>query len=234
MPELFKGGILEMSTEPLLPAGAVEPWSAYPLNRVAVVLTIVLLIVELLDYLRVFPHLLRCLPRWKGNVELEHSVSLARTRNTVALVAALIFVLTADYFSLVAPSFRLQVSPEWRLVVCAGLLAGMIIVRRLCYLATPMRSRTSEFASTMRHTIYNYLILLVSFMLPSALLLAAIGMDLSAARTVLIAEIAVFYLVHLIRSSQILHSRYGSLATILYLCALEILPVGILIFVCTL
>ena len=44
MPELFKEGILNMSTTPLLPSAGAQPWGEFFLNRVAVVLTVVLAI----------------------------------------------------------------------------------------------------------------------------------------------------------------------------------------------
>ena len=88
MPDLFKSGTLDMSTEPLQYVADTLRWGDVMVNRIAVMVTIILLILELPDLIRLYPQLLRCLSRWKGNLELEHSVSLARTRNNVALVAA--------------------------------------------------------------------------------------------------------------------------------------------------
>ena len=93
MPELFKGGFLHMATDPLAQSGAPQLWADCTVNRWAVVVALILLIIELSEILRIYPHLLRCLSRWKGNADLEHSVSLARTRNTVAFVFGIIFCL---------------------------------------------------------------------------------------------------------------------------------------------
>ncbi|MBO6169403.1 MAG: DUF4271 domain-containing protein [Bacteroidales bacterium] len=234
MPDLFKDGVLNMSTEPLGPSGAPLLWGDSAVNHWAVILALVLFVLELSDLIRLYPHLLRCLSRWKGNLDLEHSVSLARTRNTIALVTGLVCCLIADRWELVNPSFKMRLNPELHLLLTSGMVAGTLILRQLLYLASKFRSRTSEYAQTLRHTLYNYLILLTSVMLLTVLLLVALRVEDSVIRMVLYVECIVFYLVHLIYTGQILRSRCGTLATILYLCALEILPFGILIFACTL
>lgn len=222
-----------MSTEPLASAGGPLQWADCAVNHWAVVFAIIVFVLSLPDIIRLFPHLLRCIPLWKGNLDLEHSVSMARTRNYIALAAGLAFCIIADRWGLVAPSFKLRLAPEWQLPVTVGLVAGTALLRSLGYLASPFRSRTSEFSSTLRHTILNYLILLVVLMLASAVLAVAVRMQDIVVQSVLYIECAAVFLLHLMRTGQILGSRYGSLATFLYLCGLEILPVGILIFVCT-
>ena len=234
MPDLFKEGVLNMSTEPLGPSAGAPLWEECAVNHWAVVLVLVFFVLELADLIRLYPDLLRCLGRWKGNLDLEHSVSKARTRNTIALVSGLAMCLVADRWGLVAPSFKLVLPAEWQLAVTSGLIVGTVLLRRLLYLGSNFRSLTSEFSQTLRHTIYNYLILLVSLMLVSVVLMVALKVPDTAARAVLYVEAALFYVIHLVRTGQILRSRFGTLATILYLCALEILPVGILIFACTL
>ena len=233
MPDLFRSGTLDMSTEPLQYVADTLKWGDVMVNRIAVMVTIILLILSLPDLIRLYPQLLRCLSRWKGNLELEHSVSLARTRNNVALVGGVALCLIADRWQLVNPSFRLDVPPSLQLAVTTALLMGTVLIHRMIYLATKFRSLTNEYASTLRHTAFNYLILLTSLMLVTVLIAAALRAPDPVIRNVLYAECAVFYLVHLIRFTEILRFRCGILATFLYLCALEILPIGILVFTCT-
>lgn len=234
MPDLFKGGKLNMSTEALAPSGAGLLWSDCAVNRWILIFNVIIFVIELSEIIRIYPQLIRCLSRWKGNQDLEHSVSLARTRNTVALVTGLAFCIMADRWGLVAPDFKLRLQQGFQLPVTIGMIAATVLLRRLLYMTTQFRSLTSEYAQTLRHTIYNYQILLTSLMLLSVLPLTVFRVPDAAVRIVLYVECAVFYLLHLIRTGQILHSRCGTLATILYLCGLEILPVGILIFACTL
>ena len=233
MPELFRGGTLEMSVTPLERVPGDMLWGDCAVNRLSLMVAIVLFILELSDLFRLYPHLLRCIPRWKGNLELEHSVSLASTRNTFAYVTGLCLVLVADRWGLVSPSFRTELPPEWRLALTGALLAGTLLLRRLLFFATKFRSARSEFASAFVHIVFNYLILLASLMLLTVVLLAAVRVNDLTVRNILYAEAAVFWLLYLLRTGEFLRSRCSSLATFLYLCALEILPVGILILVCT-
>ncbi len=234
MPDLFKGGSLDMSMSPVPHEAASLVWGDCLVNRIAVLITLVLFLVELTDLLRLMPSLLRCLTRWKGNLELEHSVNLARTRNTVSLVTALAFCIAADHWGLVAPSFKTDLPAEFQLAVTIGIVSGYVILRRLINLASPFRGFYNEFNSCLRHSLYNYQILLSVLMILTHLLLVALRAPYEAGRIILLVEFGFFALLHLLRSAQILASRCSIIATILYLCALEILPLGILVFVSTL
>ncbi|MBR5734237.1 MAG: DUF4271 domain-containing protein [Desulfovibrionaceae bacterium] len=233
MPELFSSSTLRMSTVPLSEAAGGMLWGDFISNRIALIAALALLVVELQDILRLYPALLRCVPLWKGNLELEHSVSQARTRNTVALVMAILFCILADRFSLFDPSWRALAAPWWQLGITAGIIAGAVLLRRLLYVISPFRSKTGEFACTVRHSLYNYFILYATLSLISGILASAFGAPDSAVRIVLVVEAAAVWFLHLLRTGQILASRYGVFATFLYLCALEILPAGILILTCT-
>ena len=234
MPDLFKGGSLDMSVTPVPHEAASLVWGDCLVNRIAVLVTLVLLLIELKDLLRLMPFLFRCVSIWKGNMELEHSVNLARTRNTVSLVMALGFCLVADRWGLIAPSFKLDLPAEYQLAVTIGIVSGYVILRRLVNLASRFRGFYNEYNSCLRHSLYNYQILLSVLMILTDLLLVAFRVPYEAGRMVLLVEFGFFALLHLLRSAQILASRCSIFATILYLCALEILPLGILVFVSTL
>lgn len=233
MPELFYSSTLEMSLSPLSGVSAGLSWGDVLSNRIAMIAVLILLVLEIQDIIRVFPALLRCVPLWKGNLELEHSVSQARTRNTVSLVMGLLFCIVADRYSLCNPSFRAVAGPGWQLAVTAGLLLGTALLRRLFYLVSPFRSKTSEFACTVRHTFYNYFILFATLALLVCVALGAARASDGAVRITLYVAAGLVYFLQLLRTGQILRSRYGLFATFLYLCALEILPIGILILTCT-
>lgn len=233
MPELFSQSTLHMSTSPLEQAASGYLWGGILVNRIAVIVALVLLVVELMDIILLFPHLLRCVPIWKANVELEHSVSLSRTRNTVALVCGVVFCVVADRYSLLDPSWRASAAPEYQLALTAALIFGAVLLRRLLYLMSPLRSRTSEFACTVRHALYNYSILFCVLAVLSTVIMEAARVPAAAGRVVLTVEAAILYLLDIMRTVQILGSRYGVFRTILYLCALELLPLGILIMTCT-
>ena len=234
LPDLFKGGTLEMPVEPVPLDLAVRTWGDCMVNRIAVIFSLILLVLSLVDLLRLYPHLLRCVVIWKGNLELEHSVSLARTRNNLALVTMLILCIIADRWNMVNPSFKAALPEKWHLAVTAGLILGYLVLRRLLYLISRFRSRTAEYDCTLRHSVYNCQIVLTSLLMVSALVLSAFRVPDYAVKVVLLIETAAVALLYFVRSGQIFSSRFSLFATILYLCALEILPLGILVFVCTL
>ena len=66
-------------------------------------------------------------------------------------------------------------------------------------------------------------------MLPTVGILALAGVNDLTVKTVILAETAFIYLVYLIRKSQILSMVCGPLQVFLYLCALEVLPTGLLV-----
>ena len=233
MPELFQQGTLEMSTTPLESAAQSVLWGDVTVNRVAVIAVLVLLVVEIYDIIHLVQPLLRCVPFWKANVELEHSVSMARTRNTVSFVCGLAFCVVASRFSLLSPSWMAAIPAQWHLAVTTGLLFGFVLLRSFLYLLTPLRSSSSEFSSSVRHAFYNYTIIFVLLALLSTLVLVAARVPQGIVRVILTVEAAILYLLDIRRTAQILSSRYGVFPTILYLCALELLPAGILILTCT-
>lgn len=233
MPELFYQGTLQMSTSPLVQAASGLLWSEVVVNRIAVIVALVLLVIEIRDIILLGPSLLRCVIIWKADMELEHSVNLSRTRNTVALVCGVLFCIIADRYSLFDPSWRASAPESLQLALTAAVMVGFVLVRDLLYLLTPLRSRASEFACTVRHAFYNYFILYVLLALVSTVVLEAFGAPAAVGRVVLTVEAALAYLIDITRTAQILSSRYGVFPTILYLCALELLPLGILILTCT-
>ena len=234
MPDLFREGTLEMSTTPLPAPELVACWGDCGMNRFLLIVMLVLLLASIRDLLFIFPHLLRCFTRWKGNLELEHALSIARTRNGITAVMLLAFFVVADRWALVSPSFIRELAPGWHVLAVGGLFLAYLLLRRIIYMTTPYRSRSWEFAVTLRNCVRNYIILMVTLMLVSVVVLLAFRASDSFVHGALLVEAFFFCAVHILRSGQILGSRCGSFATILYLCALEILPLGILLFLCTL
>ena len=233
MPDLFNHSTLEMSTSPLAQEASSLLWGEVTVNRIAVVVAIVLLVIELRDILLLAPSLLRGLVIWKANVELEHSVNLSRTRNTVALVCGVLFCVIADRYSMFDTSWRAAAPEELQMALTAAMVVGFVFLRDILYLISPLRSRTAEFACTVRHAIYNYFIVYAVLAIVSTVLMEAFGVSAAAGRVVLTVEAHVVYLIDITRTAQILSSRYGVFLTILYLCALELLPMGFLILMCT-
>lgn len=222
--ELFRQGRLEMSAAPLPELQSQAGWNDLLPNRIAVVLSVVLVLIYLKDIIRLIPPLLYALDRKRGGESLEYNVSAARMRNTVALIYTLPFCLIADYCGVYRPGFWSLVPPEWSSAATLGVMLAYLLLRRLCYAAIRPGKMSAESLATLKHSLYNYFIVLVSVAVPviGTLPLCSVREDIIS--TVFLALTGIAFGFATIRAWHILRSKRSPLPTFLYLCGLEILP----------
>lgn len=222
--ELFRQGRLEMSSAPLPEFQTPAEWNDLLPNKIAIVLSVVLVLVYLKDIIRLIPPLLYALDRKRGGESLEYNVSAARMRNTVALIYTLPFCLIADYCGAYRPGFWSMVPPEWSSAATLGVMLAYFLLRRLCYAAIRPGKMSAESLATLKHSLYNYFIALVSVAVPTIGILPLFSVREDIIRTVFLALTGLAFAFATVRAWQILKSRRSPLPTILYLCGLEILP----------
>lgn len=222
--ELFRQGRLEMSAAPLPELQSPAEWNDLLLNKIAIVLSVVLVLIYLKDIIRLIPPLLYALDRKRGGESLEYNVSAARMRNTVALIYTLPFCLIADYCGAYRPGFWSMVPPEWSSAATLGVMLAYFLLRRLCYAAIRPGKMSAESLATLKHSLYNYFIALVSVAVPTIGILPLFSVREDIISTVFLALTGLAFAFATVRAWQILKSRRSPLPTILYLCGLEILP----------
>lgn len=222
--ELFRQGRLEMSTAPLPEFQSPAEWNDLLPNKIAIVLSVVLVLIYLKDIIRLIPPLLFALDRKRGGESLEYNVSAARMRNTVALIYTLPFCLIADYCGAYRPGFWSMVPPEWSSAATLGVMLAYFLLRRLCYAAIRPGKMSAESLATLKHSLYNYFIALVSVAVPTIGILPLFSVREDIISTVFLALTGLAFAFATVRAWQILKSRRSPLPTILYLCGLEILP----------
>ncbi len=222
--ELFRQGRLEMSTAPLPEFQTPAEWNDLLPNKIAIVLSVVLVLIYLKDIIRLIPPLLYALDRKRGGESLEYNVSAARMRNTVALIYTLPFCLIADYCGAYRPGFWSMVPPEWSSAATLGVMLAYFLLRRLCYAAIRPGKTSAESLATLKHSLYNYFIALVSVAIPTIGILPLFSVQEDIISTVFLALTGLAFAFATVRAWQILKSRRSPLPTILYLCGLEILP----------
>lgn len=222
--ELFRQGRLEMSTAPLPEFQTPAEWNDLLPNKIAIVLSVVLVLIYLKDIIRLIPPLLYALDRKRGGESLEYNVSAARMRNTVALIYTLPFCLIADYCGAYRPGFWSMVPPEWSSAATLGVMLAYFLLRRLCYAAIRPGKMSAESLATLKHSLYNYFIALVSVAVPTIGILPLFSVREDIISTVFLALTGLAFAFATVRAWQILKSRRSPLPTILYLCGLEILP----------
>ncbi len=208
-------------------------WTDIPSHKWLLLGCAVLILVLVNEVRALLPALGGCLTRSRGNLEVEHSISTARSRDICARGLAIPFLVMVDRYSLYDNSLVPGTDQPWlRLAVLLGFLAGFFLLRRIMHLGL-LRLRglrmNSEARSAVTHGIYNYYLCNVLVMLLSISILYVFAAGDSLIRWVLWAENAFFWLLAIVRESQILRGFCSTLATFLYLCGLELLPAGALI-----
>ncbi len=222
--DLFREGRLEMSAAPLPGLDSPAGWSELLPNRIAVVLSVILVLIFLKDIIRLAPSLLFALDRKRGGESLEYNVSISRMRNTVALIYVLPFCLLADRCAIRHPAFLGPGPAEWGFAAVLGLMLIHFLLRMLSYRLMRPAKLSSEEYSTIRCGFYNYFIALVTVAAPLIGILIRLGVCDEAVQSVFLILTCLAFAFALSRTWQILRGGRSALTTILYLCGLEILP----------
>ena len=203
-------------------------WLDFDANRITMALATVLVLVFLRELYKVYPAVRGCLTRARGNLEIEHSLSTARSRNVCARICVLPLLLMASRYELYSPGFLPPVEEAWeRLFTLAGVLLTFLIARSavhaLVFRLVPPRL-DSEAGKAVKKGLYNYFLHFVLVSAVSVGILYVFHADDTLTRTVLYAEMVVSLGIAWFRESQILSTACSGLPTFLYLCGLEFLP----------
>lgn len=228
--EIFRQGTLLMSEQPLQGTVKVLPWDQCLTNRIVIAVAIALLLVDLVDLLSIFPAIIHNFKTSRGAVSLEHSISVARSRNISAALTAIPFCLLCDRYALYPAGFWQAMPYGISLAVSAGVLVAFLIVRHIIHkLVTHPRRHDQEKAHAVHRVMYTFFIMMVILMLLTVAFLIMKKAPDATVRRILYWEMIAMYAFAFFREGQILAAYCNGLSTILYLCALEILPLGLLI-----
>ena len=189
---------------------------------------VVLMILLLRTFMQLLPFITDSLMRARGSNALENSIKVSRDRNTIARVMMLPAFLLAFRYRLYDPSFVAAYTGDTRLWLIGACLTGYLVLRLVIYLLLKPRRRYEQYQIA-HHASYTFFIILVLLALFIAGVLSLFKVEDELMRMVLYVEIAVVYLVFLIRRSQILSLSCNHFRTFLYLCALELIPSAALI-----
>lgn len=222
-------GTLHLPTSP----GALPPavWADAVVNRILVVAMLAAALLVLRDYFRLWPLLTGCLVRSRGNVEIEHSLGMARSRNRCGLVGLGILALLADRYCLYPASFLVELAPGVRAAALLGVLVGYLLLRGILAGVFRKTKLDSEARAAASHALWNYFIAAMPLLLLTVAVSWLFHVVNNATRIILWAELSVVLALTLFREGQILSGKYFVLQTFLYLCGLELIPLATLIAV---
>ena len=195
------------------------------LALISIIFTMFLLktIVEIL------PSVVACLIRWKENINIESSVRLSRDRNFSAIAMLLPFCLLAFRFRVYNPSFIANLPDSSRLWAVIGVFAAYLIARKTTSMLVYPRRVPQKTLAAAEKSANTFFIFLTLILLLVGSVCSFFDASLNAIRVTSVWLSALIYGVYLVRKLQIFASSCSIFTAFLYLCALEILPTGILV-----
>lgn len=225
----FKTSTLQLETHPAEHPVQDRPWQAEPLNSTASVFFIILVMLNIRNFMEVVPAAAQAMWRWRANYKLESSVHLARARNICAVLCCIPFCLSANRYAFYAPDY-LSAFPPWAaLLVTVAVGLGYYLLRLFLAWQLQPRSRDLEAYRVANRAYFSMFVLQTIAILLTGMLLSMFGIDAVIIRQLFWIELALFYGVFLIRKCQILSTFCNPFTTFLYLCSLELLPTASLV-----
>lgn len=190
-------------------------------------LFVVLLLLKRL--VNVYPSLLACLLRSKECFNLEASVKLARDRNLVTIAMVVPFCLIAFKYGLYRPDFLDGMGEDVALGVYVGVFAVYAALRYTVLLLVIPRRVPQKTSDTANKAAFSFFNVLTFVLLAMGGVMDLLNVDESVVHNAMLWVSGCIYLLFLIRKAQIFNTSCSIFASFLYLCALEIMPTGILV-----
>lgn len=223
---VLRSGRLLLPKEPSEAVRVVE--TAPFLESVMVVVSVLLGLLFIRNFLNIIPYLFDNFTRARGSVALESSVRVSRDRNIVALVLIIPCIMVINKYGLYEPDLIKGADEDVHLLVVAVVFFLYLLLRFILSVALRPKRGGDNYVMA-RRSAYTFFILIGLLVLPTVGILSLFHVNPLTVRTVLLVEISVIYLVYFVRKAQILSLSCSSLTVFLYLCALEILPTGLLV-----
>ena len=188
-----------------------------------------LFLLNLRSLLKIAPSLMDCTMRWKGNVDLEDSIQLSRSRNWIAAILFIPFCMVVFANGLYTPDLIEGLPPVLRLAAVTGALCAYLLLRAFLNWQLEMHNYRSKTFTAANRSFYNYAIILFFLIFFAGALTRAITGNEALTRSILLWIMALSYLFYIIRRGQIFASACNPFTTFLYLCSLELLPTASLV-----
>ena len=199
------------------------------LFNILVLISFFICILPLKRFVGIFPSLMACIVRWKESVNLDASVKLSRDRDIMAIAMVMPLCLTAGKFGLYSPSWIGQFGGDARLGLTIGVILAYILLRKgLEHIMRPkkMSQKTYKTACKSSHTFF---IILTLALMAMGGIMSFTNVAPMEIKNAMLWVSGATYAVFLLRKTQIFTSSCSFFSGFLYLCALEILPTGVLI-----
>lgn len=177
----------------------------------------------------VFPSILAAAIRWKESINIESSVKLSRDRDFTAIAMVIPFCLVAYRFRLYNPDFIANLPDNPRLWAVIGMVTSYFLIRKAISLVVPPHKTSKKIYAAAEKAANTFFILLTLVLLSVGSSCSFFGASVNSIRLTCLWLSALIYGLYLVRKLQIFASSCSLFTAFLYLCALEILPTGILV-----
>ncbi len=212
-----------------LPGAQGTAWMECEVNVAATAVAALVFLLLLKDLFTLTAPILGCMVRWRGNIDIEHSVRLSRERNLAAAAALPVLCLLANRFHLYFPGFISSLPAAWQAAATLGAVLGWLLLHKLMHVFLRPARIDQESWKAAERCWSNYFLLMMAVMLPLTGILLACGCPDPAVKVTLWVVCGLSFTVTLVRKWQILASVCNYLTSFLYLCALEIIPAAALV-----
>ena len=180
-------------------------------------------------FINIFPSLMACTIRWKENINIHNSLKLRTDRNLLTLAMAVPFCLCIYHSQICKPGFLDSMTESLRLISIIGIFVVYSILRSIIYFSLkPQKGRDETFMAA-HYAARTFFILLTLTIIAVAGCSSLFNMPAETTQRVIFWLTGGIYLIFILRKTQILLSGYSFFMSFLYLCALEILPTGVLV-----
>lgn len=193
-----------------------------------VLISLLVMITLLRSLVNIFPSLAACIVRVKESFNIDASIKLQRDRNILSLASGLPFCLIVFSFGLYSPEFMTGLGPEAALGLTIGIFLMYTMLRTLLRTVTRPRKAQATYA-TAATAAYTFFIILTLALFCTGGVMTIFNADSGSIKNAMIWVSSLIYIIFLIRKVQIFASSYNYFTVFLYLCALEIIPTGVLI-----
>ncbi len=200
-----------------------------PVISAVIMVSILLCIASARTFVNMLPTLAGCFFRWKESLNIENSLMLNIGRNRLFLVLIIPFCLIVSGYRLYDPGAVSSLPQPFHFMAVTGAMLLYLALKDILSLALRSSRMNEKAYKAAVHTFRTFFVVVTSAMLVTAGALEIFSASGSLAKHVLIYETALIYTVCMVREAQIFKNTRSVFSAILYLCALEILPTGILV-----
>ena len=180
-------------------------------------------------FVGVFPSILAAAIRWKESINIESSVRLSRDRDFTAIAMVIPFCLVVYRFRIYNPDFIANLPDNPRLWAVIGTVISYFLIRKAISLVIHPHKASKKTYTAAEKAANTFFILLTLILLSVGSTCSFFGASPNSIRLTCLWLSALIYGLYLVRKLQIFASSCSLFTAFLYLCALEILPTGILV-----